>query len=231
MASKSQRLLCGAKKNAKPSTYRRLVPQSPKSKPAACRQPTLRGRLLTRSHNARRSPAGAATSVFIVDCPNAPSLQLARVVLPARQWKRLRTNVAWKEADWVDRWTRAVLWSSLPTRPAGKRGVVPFQSERRNFYLLHSAPTRLADGLGLESALGLSSVPAPLVADDFPSATLGFPASVSGLRRSQRAGMLALRAGVSSPAGIPLAVLGYSIVRRSWWPSFHGRCLHVYPQV
>src|SRR3954471_17348396 len=42
----SQKLVLDAKKNARPRTYRRLVPQSPKSRPAAWSQPTLRGRSL-----------------------------------------------------------------------------------------------------------------------------------------------------------------------------------------
>src|SRR3954469_3610000 len=52
----SQKLVRDAKKNARPSTYSRLVPQSPKSRPAACFQPTLRGR----SADKRESAAGLA---------------------------------------------------------------------------------------------------------------------------------------------------------------------------
>src|SRR3954464_15413976 len=41
-----------AKKNARPSTYSRLVPQSPNSRAAACLQPTFRGRSLAKRDNA-----------------------------------------------------------------------------------------------------------------------------------------------------------------------------------
>ena len=48
----SQKLLRPATRNPSPSTYNRLVPQSPKSKPAALNQPTLRGRSLASSDSA-----------------------------------------------------------------------------------------------------------------------------------------------------------------------------------
>src|SRR5688572_13783104 len=59
IAAISQKLAPRAKKKARPSTYRRLVPQSPKSSPAAWRQPTFLGR----SADKRESAAGLGRPV------------------------------------------------------------------------------------------------------------------------------------------------------------------------
>src|SRR4051794_29003532 len=69
MAQISQKLVRLAKKNASPSTYRRLVPQSPNSRPAAWNHETFRGRSLDSSDNARGLSPELDVCINVIDAP------------------------------------------------------------------------------------------------------------------------------------------------------------------
>src|SRR5687767_6821305 len=146
IAAMSQKLVPRAKKNARPRTYSRLVPQSPNNKPAACFHPTLRGRSDANKARAAGFARPAGTAVCMVVLRRARDFSRnanarSRAPDPAGGGKQRSSHSVCSE-----------LGDLISGRRQESEDVVPFQE-----------PTGLADGLGLESAPGSSWIPAPPV--------------------------------------------------------------------